>query len=75
MNRRGPRKLSLVRFDFSYINRRYRGKYPFKEGRSYVFIGEIVNMPRNCVVADHETGKIYSGYHTEHFVELSADEV
>ncbi len=75
MNRRGLKKLSLVRFDFDSIGRKYRARYPFKEGRSYVFIGEIVNMPGHCVVADHKTGKIYSGYHTENFVELSEDEV
>jgi hypothetical protein len=32
-------------------------------------------MLGHCVVADHKTGRVYSGYHTENFVELSEDEV
>jgi hypothetical protein len=32
-------------------------------------------MLGHCVVADHETGRIHSGYHTENFVELTEDEV
>lgn len=70
MRCRKPRKLSLVKFDFTRIDRKFWSKYPFKSGRSYVFMGEIVNMLGHCVVADHKTGKIYSGYHTENFVEL-----
>lgn len=31
-------------------------------------------MGGHCVVADHRTGQIYSGYHTENFVELTDDE-
>jgi len=69
-----PRKLSLVRFDVTALPKSYRRKYPFQAKRTYVFFGEIPNMPGHCVVADHRTGQIYSGYHTEHFVELTEDE-
>ena len=69
-----PRKMSLVRFDFDAIPKSYHRKYPFRAGRVYVFFGEITNMRGHCVVADHRTGKIYSGYHTENFVELTEDE-
>ena len=31
-------------------------------------------MPGHCVVADHRSGKIYSGYHTDKFVELTEEE-
>lgn len=31
-------------------------------------------MPGHCVVADHATGQIFSGYHTENFVEIDEDE-
>jgi hypothetical protein len=31
-------------------------------------------MPGHCVVADHRSGKLYSGYHVENFVEISEDE-
>jgi hypothetical protein len=41
---------------------------------TYVFFGEIPNMPGHCVVADHVTGQIFSGYHTENFVEIDEDE-
>ncbi|MCD0460144.1 hypothetical protein [Roseiconus lacunae] len=42
--------------------------------RTYIFFGEIPNMRGHCVVADHQTGQLYSGYHTENFVELTEDE-
>jgi hypothetical protein len=71
-----PRKLSLVKFDHSRVPPGgYRRRYPFRTGMTYVFIGEIPNMPGHCVVADYQAGKIYSGYHTGHFVELKSHEV
>ena len=70
----GPRYLSLVRFQFDVVPSEYHAKYPFVDGRTYVFFGEIPNMPGHCVVADHQTGQIYSGYHTENFIELTDDE-
>ena len=69
-----PRKMSLVRFNLEAIAKSYHRKYPFRAGRAYVFFGEIANMRGHCVVADHRTGRIYSGYHTENFVELTEDE-
>ncbi len=70
-----PRFLSLVRFDFDSLPPEYHSKYPFERGRVYVYLGEIANMGGHSVVADHPLGRIYSGYHTEHFVELCEDEV
>ena len=67
-----PRKLSLVKFDSS--GPRSLRKYPFRAGTSYIFLGEIPNMRGHCVVADKRTGKIYAGYHTEHFTELRQSE-
>jgi hypothetical protein len=69
-----PRKLSLVKFDFSRGPRGSRRRYPFRAGKSYVFFGEIPNMPGHCVVADHRSGQIHAGYHTDNFVELKYDE-
>ncbi|TWT56293.1 hypothetical protein [Allorhodopirellula solitaria] len=69
-----PRYLSLVRFDFKSVPNDYHAKYPFMDTRRYIFFGEIPNMPGHCVVADHQTGQLYSGYHTENFVELTEDE-
>ena len=71
---RVPRKLSLVKFDASRVARGSRRKYPFRAGAAYVFFGEIPNMPGHCVVADRRSGQIYSGYHTDNFVELTEDE-
>lgn len=71
---KSPRKLSLVRFDAAALPRGFRRKYPFRAGRAYIFFGEMPNMPGHCVVADHRTGRIYSGFHTDHFIELTEDE-
>jgi len=70
-----PRQYSLVRWVCKGINPKIKGKYPFKENGIYIFFGEIPNMPGHCIVSDHKTGKIYSGYHTDNFVELTGDEV
>jgi hypothetical protein len=42
--------------------------------RSYIYLGEIPNMPGHCVVLDLKTGRMFAGYHTDNFVELSDDE-
>lgn len=70
-----PRPLSLVRFRHEAVPSEYQGAYPFKRDHSYVFFGDIPNMPGHCVVADHITGQIFSGYHTDNFVEIDEDEV
>jgi len=31
-------------------------------------------MPGHCVVADHRSGRLYSGYHTENFREVAEKE-
>jgi hypothetical protein len=72
---KNPRPLSLVKFNFDTMPVEYHSTYPFQAGAVYVFLGELVNMRGHCVVADHKTGQIYSGYHTDNFVELSEDEV
>ena len=69
-----PRRYSLVRFRFQGLPKKFHRKYPFTEAGVYVYFGEIPNMPGHCVVADHRTGQIYSGYHTENFVEIPEDE-
>lgn len=68
-----PRYLSLVRFSFANIPHSYHARYPFTDGHSYIFFGEIPNMPGHCVVADHKNGQMYSGYHTENFREIPDD--
>ena len=69
--RRSPREFSLVT-----LARAANGKrYPFAKDMPLVYLGEIPNMPGHCVVAGSKTGRVYSGYHIETFVELSADDV
>jgi hypothetical protein len=69
--RRAPRELSLVK-----VAPRANGKrYPFARDLPLVYLGEIPNLPGHCVVAGSKTGRVYSGYHIETFVELSSDEV
>lgn len=70
-----PRQYSIVKFDFETLPKSFHRKYPFKQDKLYVYFGEIANMPGHCIVADHKTGKLFSGYHTENFIELSEDEV
>jgi hypothetical protein len=69
-----PRHLSLVRFRHEEVPCEYHAAYPFMQKHTYVFFGEIPNMPGHCVVADHVTGQVFSGYHTENFVEIDEDE-
>jgi hypothetical protein len=65
----------LVRLNHEALPVRARRALPFRAGRAYLFLGEIANMGGHCVVADAKTGRLYVGYHTENFVELSDDEV
>ncbi|VTR96751.1 unnamed protein product [Gemmata massiliana] len=69
-----PRQYSLVRFQFDLLPVEYHERYPFIRDGVYVFFGEIPNMPGHCVVVDHRSGRVYSGYHTEHFAEIPEDE-
>jgi len=69
-----PRFLALVRFNFDGLPAEYSSTYPFEPGASYIFFGEIPNMRGHCVVADHRTGRIYSGYHVDAFIEIPENE-
>jgi hypothetical protein len=69
-----PRQYSLVKFDFDSIPSEFHKRYPFSVEDVFIFFGEIPNMAGHCIVANHRTGKIYSGYHMENFVELDEDE-
>ena len=64
-----PRRLSLVRFIGSTDD------YPFNPDRTYIYLGDLANMPDHCAIADPFTDRIHSGYHTDNFVELTEEEV
>lgn len=70
-----PRHLSLVKFDLGSLPVGCRDKYPFEPNVAYIFFGEIPNMPGHCIVAHSQTGRMFTGYHTENFVELTEEEV
>lgn len=73
MKNKIPRKLSLVKYISSEALNPNTG---LVNNRIYIFLGEISNMPEHCVVIEHKsTHKIFSGYHTNNFVELNEEEV
>lgn len=51
--------LSIVKWigNFNYT------VHPFNTNDSYIYHGEIPNMPGHCVVSNMKTGQLYSGYH------------
>jgi len=64
-----------VRFQPGGLSRQQLQDLPFKANGVYVFLGEIANMPGHCIVAEIKTGRLLSGYHSDNFEELPADEV
>ena len=75
MSQKRLRQYSLVKFDYKSFDKKFHKLYPFVENRPYIFLGEIPNMPEHCIVIDHQSGQIHSGFHTEDFVELTEDEL
>ena len=74
-DKRAPRRNSLVQLRPGGGRGRARGSFPFKRGSTYVFLGEIPNMPGHCVVADPRDGRVWAGYHTDNFSEVPDEEV
>lgn len=73
-----PRQYSFVKFNYDSFPDGFkdsmRNAYPFAEKKRYIFLGEIPNLPRHCIVMD-SGGKMYTGYHTENFVEIAEDDL
>jgi len=65
---------ALVKFDYKKLPEEHHEFYPFKENQVYIFLGEIAQMPGHCIVIEMKSGKIFSGYHTENFTELTEEE-
>lgn len=72
--RRAVRKRSLLPRQYSLVRYVSPVRRPFRDGQVFIFFGEILNMPGHCIVADHKTGKLYSGYHIERFMQIPDDE-
>ena len=68
-------KLPLVQFDFSNLPFDFHKQYPFTEQDRFIMLGEITQMPGHCVVVNHKTGQIHSGFHTDNFIMVDEDEV
>lgn len=74
---------SWVKFDYDSIPKAHHKDYPFRPDVSYIYFGEIPNMPGHCIVLEppirntfHPTvGQFHVGYHTENFREATDDEV
>ncbi|RKZ78055.1 MAG: hypothetical protein DRQ35_06580 [Gammaproteobacteria bacterium] len=69
-----PRQYSFIKFDYTDLPKEYHGGYPFSKKHRYIYMGEIPNMGGHCIVMDDD-GKMYVGYHTDNFVELTDDEM
>lgn len=48
--------------------------FPFKNGDSLLFLGEIPNMPGHCAVVNRD-GQVLWGYHLEDFRHPTDEEI
>ena len=69
-----PRQYSLIKFSYDGLDKDYHKYYPFGSKSKYIYLGEIPNMLGHCIVACYATGRLYSGYHIQDFVEIDDDE-
>ena len=55
----------------------YSGSGVFKKDPAmiFIFLGEIPNMLGHGIFIGRDSGKIYSGFHTDSFEEIPEDEV
>jgi len=77
---KNPRNYSLVRWTLSEkFGSTYDKCYPFKQGKNYLFVSEMPQMPGHCIVMDAgaNVGKplLYIGYHTTDFEEISKEDL
>ena len=49
-------------------------RYPWKDGESLLYLGEIKQMPGHVAVVDRK-GRVHWGYHDDNFRELKESEV
>lgn len=72
----GIRQYALVKIDEEFKSWLIANspESPMLEEESFLFMGEVPNMPEHCAVAGATTGKVYIGFHTDNFVELSEGE-
>jgi len=69
------RKNAFVKFNFDAIpNIEWHKSYKKFRNKVLIYFGEIPNMPGHGIFMNKDTGKFYTGYHIENFIELSEDE-
>ena len=68
---------TMVKFDYDRMPKEYWSDYKkiFPKYTTFVFLGELVQMPGHCIVCNYTTGQIVCGYHTENFIPLTKEEV
>ena len=68
--------LSIVKLEDWYIDHlKKKFLIIFTCYTSFIYLGEIPNLPGHCVIAGITTGKIYSGYHIENFRVATEEEL
>jgi len=70
-----PRPLSLVKIKPSWKAAAESYQFPFLNDMPLVYFGEIPNMREHGIFVGYSSGRIYSGFHIDYFIELSEDEI
>ena len=66
--------IALKRFSLCRVANLPEAVYPFHNGDVVLMLGEIEHMPGHVAIALRD-GRVVFGYHAEHFIPLSEDEV
>ncbi len=72
--RKELRPMDLVKFDLKNVPEGIRNEYPFRDDESYVYLGDINQMPGHCLVVRMENGQVFCGFHTSNFIRILDDE-
>lgn len=63
-----PIDTELCTFNFNTpFEKTHAAEFPFSKHQTFIFHGEIRQMPGHCIISDIQTGQLYSGYHTYNF--------
>ena len=66
---------SLVKFIYDGRPTEYHKAYPFSDKQVFVYLGEISNMLGHGIVAETQTGQVYTCVRIDDFIELTEDEI
>jgi len=69
--RPAPRQYARVEFECPEEHRQH---YPFDRDETFIYFGEIPNMPGHCVVLSDKDKQFHIGYHIENFREWDDEE-